>query len=134
MTNRAADRDAILEAMAAYAQAVDDRELARLREVFDDDTVWISNRGTFKGVDAISRALAETAGTPATRPRHIVSNVSVKIDGDSATAVSDWYLVLPGHPWTITAAGRYHDRLGRRGGRWVFAEREIRHLAASDAG
>jgi ketosteroid isomerase-like protein len=131
MTN-AADRDQILEAMTAYVQAVDDRDLAKLAQVFDERTVWISNRGTFTGVEAVGRALTETAGRPESRPRHLVSNVSVAITGDYATAVSDWYLLQPGSPWQITAAGRYHDRLRRSGGRWVFAVRDIRHLVVAE--
>lgn len=127
------DRDLVLEAMAAYARAVDDRDLEALRTVFDQETVWISNRGTFRGVDAVAGALLETAGSPQTRPRHIVCNQAIRIDGDEASAVSDWYLVQPGPTWQITMAGRYHDRLRRKRGRWFFAERDIRHLATPGA-
>lgn len=132
MTNAQGDRELILEAMAAYVQAVDDRDLDKLAGVFDEGTVWISNRGTFRGVEAVGRALMETAGRPESRPRHLVANASVTITGDTATAVSDWYLLQPGRPWQISAAGRYHDRLRRKAGRWIFAVREIRHLPVPD--
>lgn len=127
------DRDQVLEAMAAYTHALDDRDLGLLRTVFDQETVWISNTGTYRGVDAVADALRQSAGGAGTRPRHIVCNQSIRIEGDDASAVSDWYLVKPGPVWQITMAGRYHDRLRRKQGRWFFARREIRHLATPGA-
>jgi 3-phenylpropionate/cinnamic acid dioxygenase small subunit len=129
MTNRAADRDLILEAMAAYVQAVDG-DVEKISEVFDEETVWVTNLGTFTGADDVANAVANhlMESTPETRPRHLVANAAIKVGGDEATAVSDWYLVRPGLPWTITASGRYYDRLRRKQGRWVFAERDIQYL------
>ena len=124
----AGDRDQILNAMAAYVHAVDDRDLDLLGTVFTDDTVWVRDTGPVEGLEAIRANLRSTAGNRP-RLRHIVANQRIAVEGDTATAVSDFYLVRPGEAWSIVGAGRYHDLLERRGGDWVFRRREIVHLA-----
>ncbi|WP_370326586.1 nuclear transport factor 2 family protein [Euzebya sp.] len=118
--------ESIRNAMAVYATAVDDREYDRLRHIFDADTTYVLTSRTCHGVDeAIDALTAALADHP--RDRHLIANTHIDVDGDRATATSDWYLVAPpvGEGWQIVQAGRYADELVHRDGRWVFARREI---------
>jgi hypothetical protein len=121
------DREQILEAMARYVRAVDDVELDLLAEIFTEATVWIRDTGPIQGLTAIVANIRSNVRA-GPRNRHIVSNVSIEVRSDKATAVSDWYLMRPGRPWSIVGGGRYHDDLERLHGRWVFRQRKIQHL------
>ena len=64
-------------------------------------------------------------GTPKTR--HIMTNPIIELsqDGASATCQSQWTVIqaTPDLPLQVIASGRYHDRLARVDGQWVFLER-----------
>lgn len=122
-----ADRDGVLEAMVGYTSAIDDRDLERLRQVFDEATIYELPDKRVVGVEA---AIAELLVRLAQRPvsRHLVCNVSVRVEGDRAVAMSDWYLMMPTpeKTWFAEKAGRYYDELRRAGERWVFDSRRIK--------
>jgi hypothetical protein len=113
--------------MATYVRAMDDRgvepALTRLREIFDDETRWTRFDGSsFVGVDAVIAHCQATEFQPGV---HVVANQSIVIEGDRATATSDWLWLLPGDPWKIVLCGRYYDGFRRKNGRWLFATRQI---------
>lgn len=123
--------EAIRNAMAIYAHAVDDRDYSRLEAIFDGETVYVLTSRTCHGVneavDALGAALSDHP-----RDRHLVTNVRIEVDGKAARASSDWYLVAPTDgAWEIVAAGRYRDELEYKDHRWVFSRREI-ELAPRD--
>ena len=121
------DREEIVQAMAIYAQAMDDRgvdpDLSKLRLVFDERTRWTRSNGTtYIGVDAI---IASVIRFPYYGSVHVTINQVITVDGDEATATSDYLWLAPGSPWQIRRSGRYHDAFRRTKGRWVFASRVI---------
>ena len=96
-------RDEVLDLLAGYCRAVDDRELDKLWRLFDADCEYTFVDGAIAhGADEIREMLGgRIAG--AIRHRHILTNTILEIDGDTARAKSDWYLIKP-------AAG---ERIGR---------------------
>ena len=74
----------------------------------------------------------------ATEPnRHILSNVHIELDGDKATVVSRWTLLVPVEDGTIqppglpprsfrlAGTGQYCDKLVREDGEWKILQRII---------
>jgi hypothetical protein len=68
----------------------------------------------------------EQVQPPEGRGKHITANSLVDVDGDGATARTDYLFVRPTAAGLIpVATGRYHDELVRDGGRWRFRQRRI---------
>jgi 3-phenylpropionate/cinnamic acid dioxygenase small subunit len=64
------------------------------------------------------------AGTP--RTMHVVTNLSLHIDGDTATDQAYWETIATRDCKSVVAgAGHYEDVLKREDGKWKFAKREI---------
>jgi len=63
-------------------------------------------------------------GTP--RTMHVVTNLSLHIDGDTATDQAYWETIATRDCKSVVAgAGHYEDLLKREDGKWKFAKREI---------
>jgi hypothetical protein len=63
-------------------------------------------------------------GTP--RTMHVVTNLSLHIDGDTATDQAYWETIATRDCKSVVAgAGHYEDVLTREDGKWKFAKREI---------
>ena len=74
------------------------------------------------GRDAIKAQVASFQ-PPENRGKHLMENVVITVEGDSAQVRADFMFIAPGGPpFTVGAAGRYHERLVRSGEDWVFAE------------
>jgi 3-phenylpropionate/cinnamic acid dioxygenase small subunit len=64
------------------------------------------------------------SGTP--RTMHVVTNLSLHIDGDTATDQAYWETIATRDCKSVVAgAGHYEDVLKREDGKWRFAKREI---------
>jgi hypothetical protein len=60
------------------------------------------------------------------RTMHVVTNVSLHIDGDTATDQAYWETIATRDCKSVVAgAGHYEDVLKREDGKWKFAKREI---------
>jgi 3-phenylpropionate/cinnamic acid dioxygenase small subunit len=120
-------RDEVLDLLAEYCRAVDDRELEKLWRLFDANCEYTFVDGDVAhGIDEIRQKLGgRIAG--AIRHRHILTNSIVEIGHDTAKAKSDWYLIKPatGQAWDIEGAGYYQDEMRRSPGGWVFTRRHI---------
>ena len=69
------------------------------------------------------------------RGMHVTTNSLIDVDGDQATATTDYLFVRPVEQGiSVIAAGRYYDRLVHHGDQWQFAERSITLLGAPDGG
>jgi 3-phenylpropionate/cinnamic acid dioxygenase small subunit len=63
-------------------------------------------------------------GTP--RTMHVVTNLSLHVDGDTATDQAYWETIATRDCKSVVAgAGHYEDVLKREDGKWKFAKREI---------
>jgi len=67
----------------------------------------------------------EAAGMP--RLRHFLSNVRIRVDGDTATSHCFFQIVATDDDSrsTITMVGEYADQLVKMDGRWLFTERTV---------
>jgi uncharacterized protein (TIGR02246 family) len=130
------DEDQVGTTLARYCQYLDDGDFDRWIELFTEEARLIFGGRTTVGRPDI-RSYMEQVQPPAGRGKHITSNILVDLDGDTATAHTDYMFVRPtGQGLVPIATGRYHDELVRRDGRWLFHRREITLLGppAGDAG
>jgi hypothetical protein len=96
-------------------------------------------KGGPKGIlgSGASRERTTTGNPPREPNRHILSNVHIELDGDKATVVSRWTLLLPaqdapvrppGLPpqeFRLGGTGLYCDKLVRENGEWKILQRII---------
>ena len=126
---RLLDEHEITRLCYRYGTALDDRDWPGLRTCFTDDAVTeYEGLGEFEGYPAIE-AVCQAALVPLDRSQHLVGNVSVEVDGDTATA--QCYLhcqnVKAGTPGgdLFVIAGRYTDQLARTPDGWRFTRRRL---------
>ena len=119
------DLRAIEQLMVRYADRIDANDAEGAAACFAEDGVgkyW----GEFKGRKEIARRLGKILKMFSATSHHL-SNVSIRLDGDRATAMSYVYAFHrmadtndPMHYW-----GRWVDRLVRTEEGWLLAEREV---------
>lgn len=128
------DEEAIRRTLSEYSQHYDDGRFDEWAELFTVDARLVLAGTVTEGRDAIRKHMMpiQTAGGPC---MHVTTNSLVDVDGDAATATTDYLFVRPTKGGlAIIAAGRYHDSLVRDGMRWRFRERSITMLPAADGG
>jgi ketosteroid isomerase-like protein len=134
------DKLAIRELLERYMRYNDDGAVDRVIGVFAEDGIYQVSGNVLRGHGEIreflGRSGAFTDGRPLwtepgelyKQPRsvHVMSNPIIEVDGDEATAESDFVVVnrgADGHAY-ISLVGRYRDRLRRQGdGRWLISKR-----------
>jgi 3-phenylpropionate/cinnamic acid dioxygenase small subunit len=139
------DRQAIEQLlMGDYPRALDSANWAAYGALFAKDGELVMQGGATKrtGPAAItefftklpafggqaapttSSACPVPPGTP--RTMHVVTNLSLHIDGDTATDQAYWETIATRDCKSVVAgAGHYEDVLKREDGKWKFAKREI---------
>ena len=120
--------------MGDYPRALDGGHWQTYAAMWTDDGEFLYRGKTYKGPAEIAKVFdrpprpAAPGAPPAvpTRTMHIVSNLSLKLDGDKATDQAYWQTlgVRDGRS-VILGAGHYEDELRRVGGHWKFAKRAI---------
>jgi ketosteroid isomerase-like protein len=127
------DRHAIETLIAIYAERVDLGDFAAVGSLFEGATyraVQGDEIVTYDGAAAVEEVLETLVrtyedGTP--RTKHVMSNVSVTVDGDVGSArlyFTVFQQVEAGRLHAIVA-GRYHDQFARIDGQWRFVDRLI---------
>jgi 3-phenylpropionate/cinnamic acid dioxygenase small subunit len=138
------DRQAIEQLlMGDYPRALDSNDWAAYAALFTKDGTLIMNGGETKrtGPAAIqeffSARPAPTSPTSITpsacpvpagghRSEHVVTNLTLQINGDSATDQAYWQTIVTRDCKSVVAgAGHYEDVLKREEGHWKFFKREI---------
>ncbi|MFC1822113.1 nuclear transport factor 2 family protein [Thermodesulfobacteriota bacterium] len=119
------DERAIKQTMYRYLDRIDANDPEGAAACFAEDGVgkyW----GDFKGRKAIAERLTRILDMFASTSHHI-SNISIKLKGDTATALSYAYAFHrmtdsgePMHFW-----GRWVDRFVKTGEGWLFSEKEV---------
>ena len=125
------DKEQIAQVLIDYGRHLDSRDLAAYAALFASDGEWVGGFGTVKGRGSIQAFMEKSLGTGPNRngSYHIMSNFSITVKGDTATAWSRWTFVTPGERGaSIAQAGRYDDTFVRENGAWKFKRR----IAAND--
>ena len=124
------DERSITNLIAEYAERLDSGDFAGLGGLFAHGIVRFEARDErFEGAASVSAMYAALVqvhgGDPETR--HVMTNIWIDIDGDSASSRS-YFTVIQAHDdleLQIISAGRYHDKFERLNGEWCFRERVI---------
>jgi hypothetical protein len=128
----------IRELLEQFMRFVDDADGTRLVELFDQDAVLQLSGTVYSGREELA-ALFSASEAPErlrwTEPGellkqpgslHISSNPLIEVDGNSAQAETDFFVIKRDETGRarISLAGRYRDRLSRNeDGRWVITNR-----------
>ena len=135
MPDAQADKDAIRELLARYCFHLDGGELEEMAALFVEDGVWDTAFGEGRGREGLKarvRAIRALATGPQPRRAHLTTNIVIDLDGDRATARSNW-TVIENHADgpRLSSGGEYRDRLVKRDGRWLFEYRKIDRFVAA---
>jgi ketosteroid isomerase-like protein len=124
---RVDDVQAITALLHEYGRLLDDGDLERVAALFTraevrstrDDRV---RRGASEVRELYDPVILYDDGTP--RTLHQLTNVSVEVAGDTATARTYFtVLQVTGQGLHPILAGEYRDRFARAGGAWHITER-----------
>jgi len=122
------EREQIRELYVHYALTIDADRREDWVACFTEDGVFESRRlGRHAGRDqlmAFTRLYKEhQAGA---QVRHVVNNISIKLDGDHATGACylTYYQTKNGKT-ELAAIGGYNDRLRKVDGQWLFEYRKV---------
>jgi hypothetical protein len=132
-----ADKAQIADVLIRYATGIDFKDWALLRTCWTRDVDCdYGDVGRYSGVDAIS-GLMEQLHSSMGPTYHRLSNFTITVDGDRATARSYVFAHLqavPGDPATwVEALGHYDDELARTPDGWRIARRTT-HIARVQSG
>jgi hypothetical protein len=146
---RLEDKDAIHTLLERYFEFQESRNFDAFANLFSKDGELILRRGTASGGPAgIRKMFSRPAGGDASASngsqndasrdmRHILSNVHIVLNGDTATAMSRWTLLAQSEDsrTRVGGTGRYGDKLVRENGEWKFQQRILyRDLPADPPG
>ena len=123
------DKEAIREVLAEYCFRLDDGRFAEMAALFTEDGTWDTAFGKATGRTAIAElasSLRMRAEQPRPRAVHLVTNIAIALDGESAGVRSNW-MVMQNNPLgpRIGSGGAYLDEMVRAEGRWLFRYRKI---------
>jgi hypothetical protein len=123
------EKGAIREVLAEYCFRLDDGRFAEMAALFTEDGTWDTAFGKATGRAAIAElasSLRMRAEEPRPRAVHLVTNISIALDGARAQVRSNWMTMQnsPQGP-KIGSGGAYIDELVKVGVRWLFQYRKI---------
>ena len=128
-------KDAIRELMATYAQALDACRFADVAACFAPDGEWTTDYGAARGpaeIEAFIRGIVPVKGEGPQR-KHYITNIIIKVDGDTASAVSDYLIVREADAGLIPVmGGTYRDKFVKTPAGWRFRRKELEHHIAGD--
>jgi len=128
------DKDAIRELLAEYCFRLDDGRFEEMATLFTEDGTWDTAFGKAAGRTAIAdlaRDIRARAGEQRPRGIHLVTNIAIMLDGDSARVRSNWVVVQNGPDGPkIGSGGAYRDELVKEHGQWLFRYRKIDRFIA----
>ena len=131
IARQVADEVEIGKLLVRLAQTADDSDLNDYVELFTEDGAWTGPSGeTRVGHTDIMAGAQERrdAGVqgPGTNTFHLVSNVNIQVNGDSATGKSYFHYYRDVHDVPqIRSMGVYRDEFRRTPQRWRMAKRVI---------
>jgi hypothetical protein len=139
ITSRAADgyaddRAAIEDLQARYLFALDFRDPDLYASTFTETGILDVGSGEIKGRQAIKDTIARmpapapAPGMRAGAARHNISNIVIKVTGNTAVSRSYWFHYSNDNPkrtGVFDGFGHYEDELAKVKGQWLFTKRRI---------
>jgi ketosteroid isomerase-like protein len=126
---RMEDRAAIHDLLITYGRLLDALDLEGYSKLFAKDGIWEGNIGSAKGPDGIYEMLdtvfSRIEPGQYDGSYHLMSDFTITVDGDTASAWSRWAWIVEGKEGTpvIQRSGHYQDVLVRENGKWKFQHR-----------
>lgn len=120
-----------------YRRHLDARDMRSYSRLFCEDGEWTGRTGSAVGPDAIQAMLEANLSpnppAPDATSWHIVSNPTIDLDGDGATAQVTWALIRRSavDAPELVLLGHYDDVLARENGGWRFKRRQA-HIDIPD--
>jgi uncharacterized protein (TIGR02246 family) len=121
----------IRNVVARLALLADQGDLDEYIDQFTEDAVWGFPGGERTGRAAIRAGAEERrAGGvtgPGTHTRHVITTLSVRVDGPDAAVADSYFLFFQSTDTspTLFNMGWYHDAFVREGARWRLSRRDI---------
>lgn len=125
-------RSDISELICRYNRGVDNHDRSLLADLFAEDCVLETMGRVFTGRDAVVELLTAGGEKDDARPMtaHHTGNVLISVQGDDATAESDFLVVRRGERLVeVVMAGRFFDRFRREISGWRLVHRVTEPLA-----
>jgi uncharacterized protein (TIGR02246 family) len=129
---RLEDLEEIRRLVQDYRRELDARDLVAYGLLFAKDGEWLGGTGYGRSPAGITAMLTErlpgNSGDSGQASWHLLTEPEIALDGDRATGMVTWALVVRGDADTpvMRLLGRYEDRYVRENGRWRF-QRRIAH-------
>ena len=130
MTSTADEKDAIRELMARYCHALDACKFSEVASLFAEDGEWTTTYGSASGRAQIETLLASVVPKPGEGPqrKHYITNIIIKVEGDRASAVSDYLVVRESENGLLPVmGGTYRDKFVKTPAGWRFSRKELDH-------
>jgi len=136
----ARDRALIEDLQARYMFALDNGDLDAYVSTYTKDGILDIGEGEWRGHDTIRQVLAsipQQADTPLENEspyphpatgRHNITNIVLKIEGDTAYGRAYWFHLSNNNPQrkaVLDSYGHYEDVIVRVDGQWLFSKRKI---------
>jgi hypothetical protein len=126
------DQNEIRDLLVDYGHRLDTHDLQGYSELFASNGEWIGGFGRATGPAGILALLQKFMGTSPGDPKdvhgfHVLTNFSVQVDGDHATAWSRlvYFSRTPEKKPTPALGGHYDDTFVRENGHWKFLRRVV---------
>jgi hypothetical protein len=121
------DKDQIRELLHQYCFHMDEGRFGELAALFATGGEWIAPYRTARGPAAIETWLTQSV-PPVPRRMHYVMNSVIAVNGDTATAKSNYLVMVEGPDGPVpSVCGTYSDLLIRSSEGWRFRRRELIH-------
>jgi hypothetical protein len=129
---RLEDEEAIRNLLVEYGRLLDAHDLAGYSALFAREGTWSGSFGTARGPQEILAMLQKSMGSASAydpskiRSIHLMTNISVHVEGERATSTSKWtnFGRTDDNKLMPRLAGHYNDALIKEDGHWKFLSRE----------
>lgn len=131
-------KEEIRNLLQSYRRTLDIRDMRAFSELYAADGSWSGASGAATGPEDIyamlTAALPDNPPWPGSTLWHWISDPTIVVDGDTATAESFWMHVRRGDGDAVLmpTLGRYDDQLVVEDGRWRFKDRSVTRLIPRD--
>ena len=125
------DREQVRDVLLEYGRSFDERRLEDYANLFAENGQWIGGptvaTGPAEVLEMVKHVVENIPTGPGRRNFHVMTNMVVDVDGDTATAWSRFIFYMPGKDGKpeVSTSGTYDDRLICVDGKWKFLRRQL---------